>query len=171
MIDIDIIGQLIPNPVTMIVQLTSTLVLFLCIKKFLWKSVENFLSKRSDKMQSELEESEKAKAAALADRQNALQQLETASSKSEQIVTAAVKEAKDEKKAILDQASRQAGDTLARAKEQIEAERRDMKDSMQKEMVEVAMDAAGKLIGQKSSEDMDREAVERFVKEAQGHGE
>ena len=38
-------------------------------------------------------------------------------------------------------------------------------------MVEVAMDAAGKLIGQKSSEDMDREAVERFVKEAQGHGE
>ena len=82
-----------------------------------------------------------------------------------------MKEAKDEKKAILDQASRQAGDTLARAKEQIEAERRDMKDSMQKEMVEVAMDAAGKLIGQKSSEDMDREAVERFVKEAQGHGE
>ena len=29
MIDIDIVGQLLPNPLTMIVQLCSTLVLFL----------------------------------------------------------------------------------------------------------------------------------------------
>ena len=33
MIDIDVLGQLIPNPVTMLVQLCSTLVLFLLMKK------------------------------------------------------------------------------------------------------------------------------------------
>ena len=35
MIDVDIIGQLVPNPLTMVVQLCSTLVLFLLAKKFL----------------------------------------------------------------------------------------------------------------------------------------
>ena len=34
MIDIDVIGQLLPNPITMLTQLCSTLVLFLVIKKF-----------------------------------------------------------------------------------------------------------------------------------------
>ena len=31
MIDIDVIGQLLPNPITMLTQLCSTLVLFLMI--------------------------------------------------------------------------------------------------------------------------------------------
>ena len=61
MIDIDIVEQLIPNPMTMLVQLCSTLVLFLLMKKFLWKSVKNFLDVRADKMQSDLAESEQAK--------------------------------------------------------------------------------------------------------------
>ena len=56
MIDIDVLGQLIPNPVTMLVQLCSTLILFLLMKKFLWSSVKNFLDVRSEKMQSDLEE-------------------------------------------------------------------------------------------------------------------
>ena len=63
MIDIDILSQLIPNPITMVVQLCSTLVLFLLMKKFLWTSVQNFLGKRADKMQSDLEESEALKKA------------------------------------------------------------------------------------------------------------
>jgi len=81
MIDIDVLSQLIPNPLTMLVQLCSTLVLFLLMKKFLWSSVENFLEQRSLKMQSDLEASEQAKQEALSDRQKALAQLNEASDK------------------------------------------------------------------------------------------
>ena len=94
MIDIDILSQLIPNPITMVVQLCSTLVLFLLMKKFLWTSVQNFLGKRADKMQSDLEESEALKKAASVDREKASQELGEASNKSQQIVDAAIKEAK-----------------------------------------------------------------------------
>lgn len=52
MIDVDITGQLIPNLLTVLVQLCSTLVLFLLAKKFLWKSVKNWLDARADKMLS-----------------------------------------------------------------------------------------------------------------------
>ncbi len=166
MIDVDIIGQLIPNPITMVVQLCSTLVLFLLMKKFLWKSVKEFLTVRSDKMQDDLSKSETAKEEALADRNLAKEELQQASLRSEEIVNAAVKEARNEKESILAQATKEADATRKKASEQIEIEREEMYRSMQKEMVEVALAAAGKLLEEKNGEDLDREAIDAFVKEA-----
>lgn len=166
MIDIDIVEQLIPNPMTMLVQLCSTLVLFLLMKKFLWKSVKNFLDVRADKMQSDLAESEQAKQDALTDRQKALEELQGASARGEKIVEAAVKQAKDEKEYILLEAGKQADALRKKAQEQIESDRQQMYDGMSKEMVEVAMSAVEKLVGSKDTSDMDRKAIEEFVKDA-----
>lgn len=169
MIDIDIVGQLLPNPLTMIVQLCSTLVLFLLMKKFLWASVQDFLAKRAEKMQADLAESEQAKQDALSDRRKALEQLNEASDRAEEIVSAAVRQAKDEKETILTQASREADAERKKAREQIQAERQEMYSSMRQEMIEVAMAAAGKLISEQNSADLDRQAVDAFVKEAAGN--
>ena len=166
MIDIDIVEQLIPNPMTMLVQLCSTLVLFLLMKKFLWKSVKNFLDVRADKMQSDLAESEQAKQDALTDRQKALEELQGASARGEKIVEAAVKQAKDEKESILLEAGKQADALRKKAQEQIESDRQQMYDGMSKEMVEVAMSAVEKLVGSKDTSNMDRKAIEEFVKDA-----
>lgn len=166
MIDIDIVEQLIPNPMTMLVQLCSTLVLFLLMKKFLWKSIKNFLDVRADKMQSDLAESEQAKQDALTDRQKALEELQGASARGEKIVEAAVKQAKDEKESILLEAGKQADGLRKKAQEQIESDRQQMYDGMSKEMVEVAMSAVEKLVGSKDTSDMDRKAIEEFVKDA-----
>ena len=157
MIDIDILSQLIPNPITMVVQLCSTLVLFLLMKKFLWTSVQNFLGKRADKMQSDLEESEALKKAASVDREKASQELGEASNKSQQIVDAAIKEAK---------AQKEAQNTMQKAEDRINKQKIEMVASMQKEMVDIAMAATEKLIGSKSDAQMDKEAVDSFVKEA-----
>ena len=165
MIDVDIIGQLVPNPLTMIVQLCSTLVLFLLAKIFLWESVKNFLDTRSEKMQSDLAETEQAKQEAFKDREKALSQLQEASGKADDIVSAAVRQAKDEKASILAQADKEAAAARKKAHEQIEAERQSMYQDMQKEMVEIAMSAAGKLIGEKNAEELDRDAIDAFVKE------
>lgn len=166
MINVDIINKLIPNPITLIVQLCSTLVLFLLAKKFLWKAVKQFFEAREEKMQSNLSESEQAKKAALSDRDQARQQLQKASGKAGEIVDAAVKEANNQKDSILAAASKEAEDTRKKAQEQIEQDRRAMQDSLHDEVVNVAMDAAAKLIGGKADSDMDRKAVDAFVKEA-----
>lgn len=165
MIDIDIVEQLVPNLTTMLVQLCSTLVLFLLMKKFLWKSVKNFLDARSEKMQQDLAESEQAKQDAISDRKKAQEELSGASSRGEQIVEAAVKQAKEEKESILADASKQADALRKKAHEQIENERQEMYDGMSKEMVEVAMAAVEKLVGSKDTSDLDRKAIEEFVKD------
>ena len=101
MIDVDVYNQLVPNIVTMSVQLLSTLVLFLIARHFLWDSVKAWLAQRSEKMQEDLTAGEEARAAAESDRMKAIEQLSEASDKAETIVSAAVKQAKDEKSAIL----------------------------------------------------------------------
>ena len=107
----------------------------------------------------------------MADRRVALEQLNTASTKSEEIVSAAIQQAKQEKQQILAQADKEAAAVKQRAQEQIEAERREMYASMKKEMVDVAFSAAGKLIGEHEAEKVDRQAIDAFVKEAVGDGE
>ena len=59
----------------------------------------------------------------------------------------------------------------AKAREAIENDRLKMVDSVKKEMVNVAMDAAEKLIGSKNGEELDRKAIQDFVKEADSHEE
>lgn len=170
-IDVDILGQLVPNPATMIVQLCSTLVLFLLVKKFLWKPIMNFFHTREDKMQSDLDASEQAKQAALSDRQKALEELNNASDKSNEIVEAAQKEAKSQRNAILEQANTEAQAARKKAQIQIEADRQGMVNSMKTEMVNVAMDAAGKLIGEKSVDELDKQAIQDFVEKASADGQ
>ena len=169
--EVNIVEQLFPNVLTVLVQLCSTFVLFLIAKYFLWASVKSFLDARAEKIQEELVLSQQAKEEALADRRVALEQLNTASTKSEEIVSAAIQQAKQEKKQILAQADKEAAAVKQRAQEQIEAERREMYASMKKEMVDVAFSAAGKLIGEYEGEKVDRQAIDAFVKEAVGDGE
>ena len=169
--EVNIVEQLFPNGLTVLTQLCSTLVLFLIAKYFLWASVKSFLDARAEKTQEELALSQKAKEEAFADRKVALEQLNTASTKSEEIVSAAIQQAKQEKKQILAQADKEAAAVKQRAQEQIEAERREMYASMKKEMVDVAFSAAGKLIGEHEGEKVDRQAIDAFVKETVGNGE
>ena len=166
MIDVDIVGQLVPNPLTMIVQLCSTLVLFLLMKKYLWSSVKEFLAKRGEKMQEDLTAGEQARLAAESDREAAALQLKNAGSRSEEIVAAAVKEAGSRKETILAEANKEADMVRKKAREQMQAERDAMYTDMQKEMVEVAMAAAGKLLAKDSAEELDEKAIDAFVKEA-----
>lgn len=170
MLNVDIIGKLIPNPITLLVQLCSTAVLFFLAKKFLWKSVQNWMRARTDQMQTDLLDSAKAKQEALDDRKQAVSQLNEAGDQAKAIVNAALVQAKNEKATILQQARQEAEAEKSRARAQIEAERTAMYRGMQKEMVDVAMAAAKKLIGSQNGEQLDRQAVDTFVKEAQ-HGE
>lgn len=171
MIDIDVIGQLIPNPITMLTQLCSTLVLFLCVKKFLWKSVQNMLKARSMKMQEELLQSEKAKEEALKDREMAKSELKEAAAQSQRMIEQATSEAKQVKAEIITKAKDEAEDQLSKARGQIAQERAKMQSEIHREMVEVAMCAAEKLITTKSDEEEDRRAIESFVKEANAYGQ
>lgn len=168
MITIDVIGQLIPNPMTMLTQLCSTLVLFLFVKKFLWKSVTNFLDRRSEAMQQDLMQSAQAKKEAEADREAARTEVRQARETSRRILEKTKDESEALRSSIVAQAKKEADQKLEAADRAIEAQKKQVHDEMVQEMVSVAMEAAAKLMGEKADAQDDAKIIEEYVREVKG---
>lgn len=119
----DIQGVLFPNWITMLVQLCSTLVLFLLCKKLLWKPARDILAKRRDKMNENLMSSQKLREDASVELDKAKEELEHARNRSGEIVESARKEAENLRAEIVNKANSEASAKLALADKEIEQKR------------------------------------------------
>ena len=161
----DIQGVLFPNWITMLVQLCSTLVLFLLCKKLLWKPARDILAKRRDKMNENLMSSQKLREDASVELDKAKEELEHARTRSGEIVESARKEAENLRAEIVNKANSEASAKLALADKEIEQKERDAQDRIHDEMVDVAMAAVSKLMQDKATSSDDKKAIEDFIGE------
>lgn len=161
----DIQGVLFPNWITMLVQLCSTLVLFLLCKKLLWKPARDILAKRRDKMNENLMSSQKLREDASVELDKAKEELEHARNRSGEIVESARKEAENLRTEIVNKANSEASAKLALADKEIEQKERDAQDRIHDEMVDVAMAAVSKLMSNKATTSDDKKAIEDFIGE------
>lgn len=161
----DIQGVLFPNWITMLVQLCSTLVLFLLCKKLLWKPARDILAKRRDKMNENLMSSQKLREDASVELDKAKEELEHARNRSGEIVESARKEAENLRAEIVNKANSEASTKLALADKEIEQKERDAQDRIHDEMVDVAMAAVSKLMQDKATSSDDKKAIEDFIGE------
>ena len=161
----DIQGVLFPNWITMLVQLCSTLVLFLLCKKLLWKPARDILAKRRDKMNENLMSSQKLREDASVELDKAKEKLEHARNRSGEIVESARKEAENLRAEIVNKANSEASAKLALADKEIEQKERDAQDRIHDEMVDVAMAAVSKLMQDKATSSDDKKAIEDFIGE------
>ncbi len=168
MITIDVIGQLIPNPMTMLTQLCSTLVLFLFVKKFLWTSVTNFLDARSAAMQQDLKASAEARSEAEADREAARAEVRQARETSRKILERVKDESEALRTSIVSQAKKEAELKVEAAEREIEAQKKQAHNEMVHEMVSVAMAAAEKLMNEKADAQDDAKIIEEYVRKVKG---
>lgn len=168
MITIDVIGQLIPNPMTMLTQLCSTLVLFLFVRKFLWTAVTNFLDRRSEAMQNDLRLSAEAKKEAEADREAARAEVRHARETSRKILEKVKDESEVLRTSIVNQAKKEAELKIEAADRAIEVQKKQVHDEMVQEMVSVAMAAAEKLLSEKADAQDDAKIIEDYVREVKG---
>lgn len=165
MFDIDILGSLIPDPITMLAQLMATGILLWIMKKYLWVPVTNFLENRANIAQQSLDDAFNAQADAKAKQSEAQAQLQEASSKAQAIIQRSEVEAKKIKAELLSEAQQQAQQRLELASQQIDLQVKEMQDNIQKEIVEVAFLASERLMHDKIDEEFDRKAIEAFVKD------
>ena len=161
----DIQGVLFPNWITMLVQLCSTLVLFLLCKKLLWKPARDILAKRRDRMNENLMSSQKLREDASVELDKAKEELEHARNRSGEIVESARKEAENLRAEIVNKANSEASAKLALADKEIEQKERDAQDRIHDEMVDVAMAAVSKLMQDKATTSDDKKAIEDFIGE------
>lgn len=165
MINVDIVGQLFPNVTTIIVQLLSTLVLFLAAKKFLYVPIKDMLSQRELVAQENLRKANEAKESALLEKERAKDYLQQSIDKANKIVDDAHADASKQKQEIIESAKKQAKENIEQANLRIEANKKAMLDQLQDDMVDIALEASKRLLQGKASEEQDRLLVEAFVKD------
>ncbi|MDO5118760.1 MAG: F0F1 ATP synthase subunit B [Coriobacteriales bacterium] len=161
---IDIQGNLMPNPLTMVTQLLATFLIFLMFKRFLWKPVKEILAKRSQAMQGELDQARKVREEADIFLDEAKHEVDVARETGKRIVSDAQAEAETVRDTILQEADAKAKSRLDAAEAQIAQKEEDMRNELQDEVADLAILAAEKLLREKIDEARDREFIDNFLK-------
>lgn len=150
---------LIPHAADLIWGSVSFVILLVMFTKFVLPAFNKVLAERAEKIEGGFKRAEQAQAEAQAALQEYTSQLADARAEAASIRTAAA----EEKRAMVDEAkaaaAAEAAAVAARGIEQVHAERAQAVSSLQKEVGSLALDLAGRVIGESLQDDARARAV------------
>ena len=164
-LNLDIQGQLLPNIATVIVQLLATLVLFVVAKKLLWKPAKKYLDDKAALVQKPLEDAMVREEAARKANEEADKRLTVTAAKVREMIETGQKEGQKVKDGLIEEGQKQVDQMMETAYAQIENEKAKMELESHDQIVDVAMEAAKKLMKDQVSGEEHRKAIEDFVRE------
>ena len=164
-IETDILGQLIPNPLTMVVQLCATAVLVFLMYKLAYKPVKKILDTRSEYEQSRLTDADKLKKEYEDLHAKAEQEIIDAKAQAKQIISDAQDEGNRVKTNLIDEGKAKSQQIIDDAQNNITLQKNKMLDEMHGEIVDVALSAAEKILQSKLDSKDDKESIDEFIKE------
>jgi F-type H+-transporting ATPase subunit b len=154
------------NSFKFVIAALNMIVLFLVLRKILFKPVTEFMEKRTKAIEDSIADAEKNKTKA-AEMKNAYEaQLKAAKAESEKIIDAAVEKATREQERIVAEAQRQSEELLAKVREELELERKQMLRDVRSEVANLAFAAASKVMEANMDNESNRKLVSRFIDEA-----
>jgi len=140
----------------------NLVVLYFILRKVLFKPVTEFMENRANSIRQQLEESKENNQKALQLKENYENLMDLIYTEAEKIKKEAEKEALERYDEIIKQAKADAELLKAKAREEIERERIEMMKNMKNEIINLALDAASKVI----EANMDTEANRKLVDDA-----
>lgn len=148
-----------------LVSLVNLILLFLIIKKFLFKPVQNMLAQRRAQIDDQYDAAEKAKAQAEAAKDSWSEKLQKSDAEAQNIIKLASEEASERGTQIVNEAKQKADLVMRQAMIEIASERRKAQDDMKKEIVDVSTALAGKLLDREISKKDHEELINSFIDE------
>lgn len=164
-IETDVLGQLLPNPLTMIAQLCATAILFFLMYKLAYKPIKKIMDTRSEYEQSRLNDANNLKKEyedlhALAEKE-----ISEAKNKAKKIVSEAQDEGNKVKNNLIDEGKQKSQQIIEEAQNNITLQKNKMLDEMHGEIVDVALSAAEKILQTKLDSKEDKDSINEFIKE------
>ncbi len=148
---------------TLIAQVINFLFLVFVLAKFAYKPVAKMMEERKNKIASDLEAAEKARTDAEAIQKECAEKLAAARQEAAAIIEEATKDAQALRdKAVADTRAEQ-DKIVADAKAAIANDKKAAMDDVRAQVVDLAMAAAGKIIGQKLGTDEDKKLAGEIV--------
>ena len=151
---------------TIIFQICNLLILFLLVRKFLWKRVMAVLDKRQEEIDGIYSAADKAKEDADQMKQEYTERMSNAREEADRLVRNAVDTAQKRGDAIVEEARSEATHMKQKAESEIEQEKRKAYSELMGEISGMAADIAGRMVEREINPDDHRELVEEFIKSA-----
>jgi F-type H+-transporting ATPase subunit b len=153
--------NLYPHANELLVGAVAFAILFFFFWKWVLPRMDQLLEERRKRIQGQLEEAERAKAEADKQLADYRAQLANAREESNRIIEEARKTAEQLRKDIQDKAEEEARNTVARAQDEIRAERDRVFQELRTQVGEIAVELAGRVV----NKELDRTAHERLIDE------
>lgn len=148
-----------------LVSLANLLILFLLMKKFLYKPVTQVLEKRRADIEGDYAAADEAKRSALASKAEYEEKLSHAEHEASEMRKSAADEAKRHGERIIAEANARADGIVRAAETQIELDRKKAEADIKREIADVSTKLAEKLIGKEVNTDTHRELIDSFIEE------
>lgn len=146
-----------------VISLCNLTILFLIIKKFLFKPVKKLLAEREAMANAEYDKAKAARADAEKSRSEWDEKLKGADAEAERIVKNASDSAKRNAERIENDAKEQAEHILTSAREGAELEYKRAQDSIRSEIADVSAAIAAKVIGREIDEKTHHDLIGQFI--------
>ena len=151
---------------TIIFQICNLLILFLLVRKFLWKRVMAVLDKRQEEIDGIYSAADKAKEDADQMKQEYTERMSNAREEADRLVRNAVDTAQNRGDAIVKEAQAEAAHMKQKAESEIEQEKRKAYSELMGEISGMAADIAGRMVEREINAEDHRQLVEEFIKSA-----
>lgn len=162
-LEIQTLGIISVNIWQIVVSLLNLVILFLLIKKFLYKPVKKMLEERQGNIDKQYNDAEEAKAKALEDQKAYEEKLSAASNEADGIIQSAVDTAKAREKEIIADAKRKAEGIVAKAEGDAKLAVLKAEDSIKQEIISVSTVLTEKVLQREISEDDHKALIDDFI--------
>lgn len=147
----------------MLASLGNLVLIFLLVKKFLYKPVKKMLAQRSDSIQSDYDAAKEAKDKALADMAEYDEKLSGAKAEADNVIKSAVSIAAEREKEIIADAKEKANAIIRQAENDAELERKKAEDGIKREIVEVSAMLTEKMLEREVSQADHQHFIDSFI--------
>jgi len=158
-------GAIGVNLKEMVIQISSTLLLFLVVRYFFWNNITDYLEERKKHMADEYEEADKANLEAQALKDKAVNELTEIRVSAKGIIDEAKERGETERSTIVGNAKKEATIVIKNAHKEIESEIEKARTKINDEIVSVAVLMAEKVIKKEIDESKYKELLNEVNKE------
>lgn len=147
----------------MVVSLANLILLFLIVKRFLYKPVKKMLETRQSTIQGEYDAATQAKEQAYSDKIKYEEKLQSAKAQADEVIKSAVNVANEREKEIINEARSKADGIIRQAENEAILERKKAEDAVKKEIVEVSSLLTEKVLEREVSAQDHQRFIDSFI--------
>lgn len=149
----------------MVVNLAGFLVLLALLKKYAFGPIDNILAEREREVDADIDEAERAKEMALADKRVMEEELAKLDERAEAIVADAEKEAEQRRQELVARAREQSQQIVAEGERNVELATRRAREQLQQETAQIAVQVSERALRQALNEQRQAALVDAFISE------